>query len=300
MAKVDVDLERLLIPNIDGIPLEIANKLLPRRAKFKPGVFMHISMHAKSQTKHANTNVQTVQKTAKVSDNALLGILSSLESTVKSLQLKKPNTEWADYYTFTNYNEPAFNEKKQLVQSFVQKTGAKTVLDMGANNGLFSRVAAEVSDFVISADIDPFAVEQNYLTVKQNGEQNILPVKFDIVNPSPAIGWNNHERQTLAERAKNVDVVMALALVHHLAISNNVPLEKVFEYFTSLGKNLIIEFVPKGDSQVDKLLVTRKDIFSDYNIIGFEEAAKPYYKLVEKTAIKGTKRTLYLFERKAK
>ncbi|MFO0882199.1 MAG: hypothetical protein U0491_02005, partial [Candidatus Saccharimonadales bacterium] len=198
------------------------------------------------------------------------------------------------------YNEPAFNEKKQLVQDFVKLSGAKTVLDMGANNGLFSRVAGEVADFVISADIDPFAVEENYKTVKRNKEQNILPIKFDIVNPSPAIGWGNAERQVLQNRAKNVDTVMALALVHHLAISNNVPLGRVFEYFTNLGKYLLIEFVPKGDSQVDKLLATRKDIFPDYTIKGFEESAKPYYKLVKKSAIAGTKRTLYLFERKAK
>ena len=297
MAKVDIELNKLLITAIDGIPLDTANKLLPRTTKLKPGIFMHLSLHARSQAKHAATTAATPKQT-KVSTTALLGIISSLGSTVRSLRPKSPHTEWADYYNFTNYNSSSFGEKKKLVKTLIKKTKATQVLDIGANNGLFSRVAAEVSELVISADIDPFAVEHNYLTLKQNNEKSILPLKLDLINPSPAIGWANNERQNITKRCQSIDLVMALALVHHLALSNNVPLPKIFEYFTQLAPYLLIEFVPKEDSQVKKLLATRKDIFPDYTIEGFEAAAKKYYKVTQKVPIKNSHRVLYLLERK--
>ena len=297
MAKVDIELSKLLIAAIDGIPLDIATKLLPRTTKIKPGIFMHLSLHARSQAKHAAT-AASMPKTAKVTTTSLVGIISSLESTIRSLKPKNSPTEWADYYNFTNYDSSSFNEKKQLVKTLIKKTKATHVLDLGANNGLFSRVAAEVSEFVVSADIDPFAVEHNYITLKQNSEKTILPLKFDLINPSPAIGWANNERQNIANRCSDIDLVMALALVHHLALSNNVPLAMIFEYFSQLGPYLLIEFVPKQDSQVKKLLATRKDIFPDYTINGFEAAAKKYYKIVQKAPIKNTQRVLYLLERK--
>jgi hypothetical protein len=118
-----------------------------------------------------------------------------------------------------------------------------------------------------------------------------------MTNPSPAIGWHNDERQNLIQRS-NADLIFALALVHHLAISNNVPLEMLAKYFSDLAPWLIIEFVPKSDSQVERLLSTREDIFPDYGFEGFEAAFSQYFKIEKVEDIEGSERKLYLFKRK--
>ena len=145
--------------------------------------------------------------------------------------------------------------------------------------------------------IDHAAVSRNYALVKQNKETNLLPLCMDLTNPSPALGWNCAERMSLVERGP-VDLVMALALVHHLAISNNTPLEDLASFFSQLGGWLVIEFIPKSDSQVKRLLSSRVDIFPDYTKIGFENAFRKYYEIVEEAPIAGSERTLYLMQRK--
>ena len=124
----------------------------------------------------------------------------------------------------------------------------------------------------------------------------MLPLRMDLTNPSPDLGWHNAERESMQARGP-VDLVMALALIHHLAISNNVPLVDVADYFADLGEHLIIEFVPKSDSQVRRLLASRLDIFPDYNEVGFEVAFLNCYKIIEKVSVQGSERTLYLMKR---
>ena len=103
---------------------------------------------------------------------------------------------------------------------------------------------------------------------------------------------------SLTERGP-ADCVMALAILHHLAISNNVPLPRIAEYFSKLGKYLIIEFIPKTDSQVKKLLATRKDIFLQYEQISFEKAFSKYFSIEKRESIADSERLLYLMKKKA-
>ncbi len=179
MADTDIGLSRLLSTYIDGIPLPLAAKLLPKKSVLKPGLYIHIFMHAKSQKKYSGGGVR---KKPNVSRNALIGILNNLNKTTAKLQLKSAYTEWAKYYTFTNYKDKSMRLKQQMVNDYVKKTKAKTVLDLGSNNGLFSREAAKSAKFVISADIDPFAVEQNYILTKEKNDTNILPLVLDLTN----------------------------------------------------------------------------------------------------------------------
>jgi hypothetical protein len=157
-------------------------------------------------------------------------------------------------------------------------------------------LASESGIPTIAFDIDPGAVEVNYQSCVRENTTNLLPLILDLTNPSPALGWQNRERMSLEERG-SPDAVLALALLHHLAISNNVPLDWLARFFASLGPWLIVEFVPKSDPQVERLLTTREDIFPDYNIEGFENAFKMYYKINEVVAIRDTERKLYLMQR---
>lgn len=125
----------------------------------------------------------------------------------------------------------------------------------------------------------------------------MLPLRMDLTNPSPSLGWHNAERESMQARGP-VDLVMALALIHHLAISNNVPLVEVADYFADLGDYLIIEFVPKSDSQVTRLLASRLDIFPDYTLNGFRQAFEHRYTVVDETPIDACERTIFLMKRK--
>ncbi|MFA5874262.1 MAG: hypothetical protein WC832_09865, partial [Anaerolineales bacterium] len=216
---------------------------------------------------------------------------------VRKLEWKPAGTEWADYYAANNYTDFAFEHKKVLVGDWLLKIAPKTIWDLGANAGIFSRIAAETGAYVISSDIDPAAVELNYRQVKESNEQNLLPLVLDLTNPSPSIGWQNRERDSFLQRGP-VDAVLALALVHHLAISNNVPLERVAEFFAGCGEWLIVEFVPKSDSQVQKLLRSRVDIFSEYTRTGFESVFGQWYTIQSSSAVRDSERWLYLMKRK--
>lgn len=296
VAKKDMGLAKLLRDYIDGIPLDMAADLLRGRSRLSFGVNLHIHLHARMQRRHADTSGKQIEEKT-IRQSSLVGIINSLEKTTRKIDWQPDRTEWGEYYNFTNYSDKSFHAKKKIIEKFIAKAKPKTVWDLGANNGLFSRIASDKAIRTVAFDNDPVAVEANYLHIKEKGETRIRAVLMDLTNPSPALGWAHDERQSLEQRGP-AGLVMALALIHHLAISNNVPLAEVARYFSRLGKYLIIEFVPKDDSQVQKLLATRKDIFGDYNQAGFEKSFGQYYNLLEAAKVKSSKRTIYLFKAK--
>ena len=296
MAKKDIRLSQLLRIYIDGIPLDLASDLLPKSTRLNAGLAMHIHLHAKAQSKYADEDIQEQKGKKEISKVALLSMIESLRNTIKKLEWNPAGTEWGNYYEITNYSDTAFLHKKDLISKWVEKRKPAQVWDLGANNGVFSRLASEQGVFTLSFDIDPAAVEQNYRQVKEAKEENILPLVLDLTNPSPALGWHNKERESFTNRAP-ADMVFALALIHHLAISNNVPLQQLADFFSDMGKWLIIEFVPKSDSQVKKLLQSREDIFEQYTLDDFEKIFKSRFSIREKVKIDESERHLYLMER---
>lgn len=295
MARRDVRLGGLLREHIDGVPLDLAAGLLPWRARLQPLLFMHLQAHAASQRKHADRPVSG--RTVKVSRRSLEGIIDSLRQAVQGLHWRPGGTEWGTYYNDTNYTDTSLDHKRALVSAFLADTDAGIVWDLGANNGFFSRIAAEQGRLVIAADVDPAAVELNWLQCRQGKLPLMLPVLMDLTNPSPALGWAHAERLSLLQRGP-AETVLALALVHHLAISNNVPLDKLAGFFAAAGKHLIIEFVPKTDSQVRRLLSTREDVFPDYSLEGFRAGFRTEFEIMKEEPIAGTERTLFLMRRK--
>ena len=291
MAYRHIQLNELLRTNIDGVPLPVASKLLPWRTRLTPGLLMHIHAHASSQKRYAAQSIKHRQR--KVSRNALLGIIDSLGGALRRLRWQPGGTEWADYYNDTNYSSTALAAKRALVGDYLDRLEPGTVWDLGANNGMFSRLASERGIPTVASDIDPAAVEFNYLECRKRDDELLLPLLMDLTNPSPALGWGHDERMSFLDRGP-ADVVLALALIHHLAISNNVPLPKLAEFFQRAGRALIIEFVPKEDSQVQRLLATREDVFPDYRQDSFEAAFTEYFRIETQQAVEGSKRTLYL------
>lgn len=293
MSRVDVRLNQLLCRFIDGVPLDLASRLLPRRTRLRPALLMHIHLHAASQRRHAGASKPAGRRVPQISERGIQGIVSGLRSAVAGMTWKPPRTEWGDYYDHTNYSDAAADHKADAVLSMIETVRPGSVWDLGANTGRYSRLAAATGASVLAFDVDPAAVEASYQHMKDNREANLLPLLQDLTNPSPGIGWHNRERGPIESRGRP-DLLLALALIHHLAISNNVPLERIASYLREMGGALAIEFVPKSDSQVRRLLATREDIFPDYEQATFERVFARYYRIERSVDIPETHRILYL------
>ena len=280
---------------IDGIPLDYASKLLPISTYIKPLALLHIHMHSRSQKAFESKKVKLGEY--RVQKEAIVRMAKSLEQSILKLTLPVQHTVWGNYYDDTNYSHKAFREKKSLVQEMLKSIKPKKVWDIGANTGEFSRLAAQLGAYTVASDIDALAVERNYLQTKAAKETNLLPLIIDLTNHSPSLGWENMERASYLSRGP-ADVVMALALVHHLAIGNNVPFIKIAEMLSRMGKYAIVEYVPKSDSNAIRLLQSRKDIFDGYTESGFEKSFSLYFSIVTRASIVGSKRVLYLLKKK--
>ncbi|MDO8519413.1 MAG: SAM-dependent methyltransferase [Deltaproteobacteria bacterium] len=289
------DFNRHLRSHLDGFPLSFIASLLPLKAKFKSGVLMHILLHAGSQKKHENCAVPP-QSLKCFGLQKQLALIDHLESLVRSLKLPVQKTEWGDYTSQTqHYCEEAMNFKKEFVSKALTASGEKTVWDLGGNTGDFSRLAAEKGMYAVCFDQDPLCVEKNYRAMRTSGS-SLLPLLLDLGNPTPAIGWGHTERMSLLQRSP-AGVVLALALMHHLRITANIPLKKMAVFLSQCTGKLIIEFVPKDDPMARILTAGRKDIFDDYTEKIFQESFAPYFPKWTKAGIPGSQRVLYSFSK---
>jgi len=295
MSRTDIRSNQLLKIYLDGIPLNLASKLLPFKTKLNFSLLMHLHLHAKAQKKYEHKG--SAAKNIKISRSNLLALIHSLTIAVKNLRINNQNTEWGDYYTFTNYSERSFAHKIEIITRFVDIINPHAVWDLGANTGVFTQIASRRGAQCIAFDIDPLAVDSGYNYIRKHNIDNILPLIMDLTNPSPSIGWNCEERMGFMQRPMP-DTVFALALLHHLVISNNLPFDKIACFFSELSENLVVEFVPKSDSQVKKLLESRKDIFINYNEDIFVKEFELLYNIKAKEKIIDSERIVYWMQRK--
>jgi len=296
MAHVDVRLSQLLRVHLDGIPLDLAARLLPWRTRLNPALALHIHAHAASQRRFAEETPDETTTRRKMGRSALEGLMESLRGAIRSLRWQPEGTPWAEYAGMTHYSPEAAEEKKALVSAFLDEARPASVWDLGANVGSYSRIASGKGILTIAFDNDPAAVERSYLEGRRNKETCFLPLVLDLTNPTPGIGWDLRERASIQERGP-ADLVMALALIHHMVISNNVPFDSLARFLSRLGRWLIIEFVATEDPQVRKLLTWRRDIFADYGEAKFEETFRRFYAIRKSSTLPGLGRKLYLMER---
>ncbi len=228
----------------------------------------------------------------------MLGMLDSLEQTICGL--KTPSTEgtWSRYYGQNSYDEVSFTSKKQIVSEMLAEIGVegRSVWDLGSNTGVFSEIAAEQGALCIAWDSDPATVDAAYLRWKVEGKR-IEALVQNFANPSPRIGWAGMERRSFEDRGP-ADVVLALALIHHLAIGNQVPFSMMAPWFATLGQDCIIEFVPKEDVQVQRLLSARVEMFSGYSEEQFLLDFGECFEVVRRVPVAGQGRVLYWMRRK--
>lgn len=297
MRYRDIRLNQLLQIFIDGIPLDMVSALLPWRTWCMSPIFSHIHLHAQCQKRFAGKPQHGGGRN--MSSLGLRGLIDSLASALKRWQWRPRGTVWAHYYAMmTHYSLESMQEKKQVVAQFLAESKPQIVWDLGANTGLFSRIASDQGIQTIAFDIDPATVEISYRELTQRGDSHLLPLLLDLRNPSAGIGWGHEERMSLVERGP-ADTVLALALIHHLAIANNLPLAQIAEFFERICTSLILEFVPKHDAQTQRLLASREDIFTEYTQQNFEAEFGRHFTIQRSVKIKNTSRTVYLMRKAA-
>lgn len=293
MTRVDPELNRMFIIHLDGIPLHLAAKMLPYRSRFSLGLYLNIYLHAKAQKKHEGSSILVADDKRKFSLGSMKALVEGLKSSVQNQRWKPSGTEWADYIDEGVHTLEYTDFKTKVISGWLDEVNPETVWDMGANTGYYSRLAAQKGSYVISFDMDPACVKKNYTMVRKNKETNILPLLLDFLNASPSLGWGGTERISFFSRNRP-DLVMALAIIHHLAISANIPLESIASLFAGLADYLIAEFVPKEDEKVQHLLLTRKDIFPNYTQAKFEKAFLKHYRIEQRITSDCNQRVFYL------
>lgn len=296
IAYRDARLGQLARVHLDGVPLDLASALLPWRTRRHLWLLVHLHWHAASQKRFADRSADQSGAARNYSLNSLRGLLDSLETAVNKLHWSPPKKVWGNYYEATVTGGRYVEDKKKWVAEFLRAARPASVWDLGSNTGAFSRLASDQGVPTVSFDGDPDCVEINYLEARKNGEKHLLPLLLDLTNPSPALGWAHAERMSWTERSQP-DLVLALAVVHHLAIGHNLPLDQLVDFFHGLSRWLIIEFVPKNDPNAQKLLRVREDIFMNYNRENFEREFAKRFVIERSQLVQDSERVLYLMRR---
>ena len=222
----------------------------------------------------------TKESSSKITAKSLMQFTDQLFSALNKIKQAKQITKWNDYYD-KSIDKNYLSEKESLINNWIGTNYKnKTLVDFGCNAGNFSKLVSSSVEEVIAFDEDMRSVDQLYIYCKENKVDNISCFTANIIQPTPAIGWNNMERPSLKERLK-ADIGLILALVHHFAISNHIQFNRMADFFAENCTEIFIEFVPKEDAKVQLLLKQREDIFFWYNEDNFLVAFKTKFLLLK-------------------
>lgn len=293
-AYKGIDIQPMMRSRLDGVPVQTMAKFFGFRDRFRKGVFTHVWLQAKLDSRYGATsqNVKSDLKSAGFSKELILANVRKTRKLVRSLSWGGEGSEWGAYEEFHNYSESDHQLKESFVGDSVRESGAEVVWDIGANTGQFSRIAAQHAVQVLAMDIDHYAVERMYRKNAAEGVPNILPLVQNAVDPSPDWGWRNGERSKLVTRAKP-DLVLCLALIHHVVITANVPLDEFVDWLAGLSDQLVIEYVSRSDDKVKTLLRNKQDKYSDYSRKNLEASLAQRFAVRRQLPLESGNRFLY-------
>lgn len=282
---------------IDGITPGEARRVLSGRKRGRRGVLTHVELHARAQDRFADTDqdVKRDLKQAGFQQALIKANLDKLAALLDRLEWRRSGSEWSSYSERSHYAAPELEHKAAFVRDVVSAAAGRRSLvwDVGCNDGYFSRIAAEHADCVVALDADHLVVDQLYRSLRREGERRILPLFMNLADPSPGIGWRGRERLPFHERG-TPDLVLALAVVHHLSITNNVPLPDLVDFFADVTAELVVEFPTPDDPMVQRLLRNKREgIHGDYALEPFEASLARRFDVRRRDELEGGTRVLY-------
>jgi len=291
---------KTLIAWPEGIPAQLVTDSLPRRSRLRMSTWLHVLLPARMARTRAKPAEHGPERPAPAfSQEKLLRLIDHLNTVIHTLDLRTAAAEgWSNYYEQTILSAAYLHEKERLFRDYIEPLSFHSVLDLGANNGHFSRIMAEKTQRVIAVDADWACIQQLYVFAREHSITSIYPLCVDLANPTPASGFHHREKTSFTERAAS-DLVVALALVHHLVLTQNIPLPLIAGWLAALTQRwLLIEFVPAGDPKARELLSGKKTYPGPYDRSAFEASLLPWFRQERQTVIPGTERILYLLQKK--
>jgi len=281
-----------------GIPLDVAVKLIPWYKKLKGSIYLNLVLHQRLQRTKGHTDYSKEKSAKGVSKASLLGHTQMLLRTVSKMQAAKQQTKvWSAYYSEELLSQEYSDEKVSVVRSLLESICPQSVIDLGANTGRYSKLASTHAQEVLALEKDPFCLEALFQELKKDKTKNILPLLFDIMEPAPPAGWEGVERRPLWERCK-VELVMALAVLHHISIGENVPFEKISSQLALMGKQLIVEYIPPEDPNAAKLLHYKPELLPRVSLSAFLQAFNREWEIVQEYPLKHSSRILFHMKQK--
>lgn len=307
-AHLGVPYHALLRGSVDGLSAAEISGMFSGRKRFRRGVFKNVILHGALERRVDASSEQVKQNASKAGYNVDLikAVARNLRKVVRKLEVGKRASTWSDYRGTCSYSDADAEAKQDFVRAVGAESSPSLVLDLGANDGAYSRIAAEHADYVVAVDGDEAVVDRLYRQLRSEGNEQILPLAVNLVDPPGGLGWRNQERAAFADRVQP-DLTMALALVHHLAIAANVPLPQVIDWLASFGPRgrdgasetaagqLLVEFVHRDDPMVKRLLSNKPEgLFDDYQLDTFEALLKERCHIERSEVLPGGTRTLFL------
>lgn len=289
-----IDFQPFLRAGIGGIGVQQMARLTGLRDRLRPGVFTHVWLQALLERRYAGTNrnVRSELDSAGFNRQLVMANVRRLRRLVGRLHWRAAGSEWSDYASCHNYSEADAAAKRAFVEAAIQSGTPRSVWDLGCNTGDFAAIAARHCPMVLAMDADHLAIEHLYQDEEIMGSGRVLPLVQNIVDPSPDWGWNLSERRSLVQRGQ-ADMVLCLALLHHLVIGANIPLAEVIDWLAELAPQLVIEFVGREDDKVETLLRNRPDPCDDYQLAAFESSLARHFRMEGRLEVSDGRRVLY-------
>lgn len=279
---------------LDGMSAAECRSCLSARDYLRSGVLTHVYLQSKAQARYedSQTDVRQELRAAGFGAGLIRNNVSRLRRTVEGLRWRPPRSAWSEYQRTHTYDDADLERKTDFVRSVLRRRRWSLVWDVGCNTGVHSRLAAEHADYVVALDADQAVQENLYRALRAEGRSTILPLVGDVADPSPGLGWRGRERRPLDERGAP-DLLLCLALAHHVVIGRNVPLDDFADWLASFGAEVIVEFVDRGDPMVERLLRNRQGQSIDYSRETAEAALEKRFRIAGRAALAAGARTVY-------
>jgi hypothetical protein len=279
---------------LEGISAQDCRRMMSWRDMFRPGVLSHVAAQSRLERRYADTarDIRRELHRAGFDKRLISANLAGLKRLVACLDWAPAASAWSEYVGNNSYDHEDSKAKERFVEAALEPKRAGIVWDLGCNTGRFSKLAARFTDYVVAIDSDHESVQRFYDDLRQSAIRNILPLVMDLSDPSPGLGWRGTERRTLLQRGRP-EVVMCLALIHHLAITSNVPIADLVDWFAEIGASLIVEFPAPDDAMVKRLLLNKDAVYTDYSVAHFERVLGARFDIRNRLSLSSGTRILY-------
>ena len=279
---------------LDGMTAAECRSCLSARDYLRPGVLAHVALQARAQARYedADADVGAQLRAAGFGAALIRNNVARLRRTVARLLWRPSRSTWSDYQRVLTYDDADLERKGAFVRRVLGTRCWPLVWDIGCNTGIYSRMAAEHADYVLALDADHLVIDRLYEALKAEGTPAILPLVADVADPSPGLGWRGRERGPLADRAAP-DLILCLALAHHIVIGRNVPLADFVDWLGEFEAEVVVEIVDRGDPMVERLLRNRRGQAIEYSGAAARAVLERHFDIVTHETMESGTRTLY-------